>query len=162
MQPPPLPPQPKKSQFPWLGCLLACLGLAVVITLGGAFAVRALLQVPPFAPKADPDHPGIPPEYVGDWQLAGSEPGQIRILPDGHAECHVMKGIATFDVSGARAWLTPDQKTLSVKAFFFGPAWRVDKPPHWKGDQFEMTLDGKVYRRVREYLVAPDRNRVTI
>ena len=73
-----------------------------------------------------------------------------------------MKGIATFDVSGGRAWLTPDQKALSIRLFFFGPTWRVDKPPHWKGDQFEMTLDGKVYRRVREYPVAPDRNRVTI
>ena len=130
--------------------------------LVGAIALRALWQVSPFAPKADADHPAIPPEYVGDWQLAGSEPGQIRILPDGRAECHVLKGTFTVDFSGAQAQLAPDQKTLSIKVFFLGPTWRVDEPPHWKGDQFEMTLDGKVYRRVREYLVAPDRNRVTI
>jgi hypothetical protein len=157
-----LPSQPKKSQFPWLGCLFVCLGLAVVIPLVGAITLRTLLQVPPFAPKAGPDHPAIPSEYVGDWQLAGGEPGQIRILPDGRAECHVMKGIAAIDLSGARARLTPDQKTLSIKLFFFGPTWRVDEPPHWRGDQFEMTLDGKVYRRVREYDESPDRNRVTV
>ena len=162
MQPPPLPSQPKKSQFPWLGCLFVCLGLAVGIPLVGAIALRVLSQPPIFAPKVGPDHPAIPPEYVGAWQLAGSEPGQILILPDGHAECHVKKGIVALDVTGAQAWLTPDHKNLSIKFLFIGPTWRVDEPPHWKGDQFEMTLDGKVYRRVREYHESPNRNRVTI
>jgi hypothetical protein len=130
--------------------------------LAGITALFALFEVPPFGPKVDPDHPAIPPEYVGDWEPVGSEPGQIRILPGGLAECHLRHGITTFDISGARARLTPDQKTLSIKLFFFGPTWRVDEPPYRKGDQFEMILDRKVYRRVREYLEAPGRNRVTI
>lgn len=130
--------------------------------MAGILALLALFELPPFAPKFDPDHPAIPPEYVGDWQSVSSEPGQIRILPGGLAECHLRQGITAFDISGARARLTPDQKRLSIKLFFFGPTWRIDEPPHRRGDQFEMILDRKVYRRVREYREAPNRNQVTV
>jgi hypothetical protein len=51
--------------------------------------------------------------------------------------------------------LTPDRKALSIKLFFFGPTCHIDQPPHRNGAHFEMILDGKVYRRVREYREAP-------
>lgn len=127
-----------------------------------AIVFLAAFEIAPFAPKFDRDHPPIPSEYVGDWELVSNEPGQIRILPGGRAEYHSRHGIDSFDVSGARARLTPDRKALSIKLFFFGPTWHVDEPPHRKGDQFEMVLDGKVYRRVREYHEAPGKNQVTI
>jgi hypothetical protein len=88
--------------------------------MAAVIAFLAVFEIPPFAPKFDPDHPPIPPEYVGDWELVSNEPGQIRILPGGRAEYHSRHGIDSFDVSGARARLTPDRKALSIKLFFFG------------------------------------------
>lgn len=55
--------------------------------------------------------------------------------------------------------MTPDRKALSIKLFFFGPTWHIDQPPHRNGAQFEMILDGKIYRRVRE---APGKDRITV
>jgi hypothetical protein len=125
-------------------------------------AFLAAFEIPPFAPKFDSTHPPIPLEYVGDWELVSNEPGQIRILPGGRAECHTKHGITSFDFSGARARLTPDRQALSIKFFFFGPTWHVDEPPHRNGDQFEMILDGKLYRRVREYHEAPGKDQVMV
>ena len=53
-------------------------------------------------------------------------------------------------------------RTRPGTLFFFGPTWHIDQPPHRNGTQFEMILDGKIYRRVHEYREAPGKDRIAV
>jgi hypothetical protein len=106
----------------------------------------------------------VPPEYVGVWQLQGDDLSVIQILPNGQASYRFKSGsgTASSSITGGRAYIDREKNQLHVKLFFFGPSWRIDRPPSRQGDQFEMRLNGKTFRKVEEYPRDRPRDGITI
>ena len=77
------------------------------------------------------------PEFVGAW--SAKDGSTITIRSDGSAD---YKSGST-SVSGGKAEVSEQEKTLRISLLGIGPKLKIDKPPA----NDEMTLDGVVYRK---------------
>jgi len=77
------------------------------------------------------------PEFVGAW--SAKDGSTITIRSDGSAD---YKSGST-SVSGGKAEVSEQEKTLRISLLGIGPKLKIDKPP----SNDEMTLDGVVYRK---------------
>ena len=77
------------------------------------------------------------PEFVGAW--SAKDGSTITIRSDGSAD--YKSGSTT--VSGGKAEVSEQEKTLRISLLGIGPKLKIDKPPA----NDEMTLDGVVYRK---------------
>ena len=77
------------------------------------------------------------PEFVGEW--SAKDGSTITIRSDGSAD--YKSGSTT--VSGGKAEVSEQEKTLRISLLGIGPKLKIDKPPA----NDEMTLDGVVYRK---------------
>jgi len=87
--------------------------------------------------------PPVPEEYVGSWV---SGPTRLEIRPDGLVEYRTGDGFVSHVIGGRLTRIGPD--VLAYRVLYVPRRLRLDAPPHSRGDQWIMTVEGQELWRI--------------